>query len=217
MKFHILSIIYIMLLTIVLTYVTINICILSEGYMSINYAILGILSYDSYTGYDIKKIIQDSTFMYWSGNNNQIYKSLIELLDEGLVTGKVQYQESSPSKKIYTITDEGLKKLKNWVLSESNLPEFKNMFLVQLAWSDLLSSEELNELLTKYENDIKTQIIMQKEKRVRDVFKPNRTSREFHLWDLIYDNIISSCENELSWIQKTRRIINSIEGDQNGL
>lgn len=179
--------------------------------MSINYAILGILSYNSCTGYDIKKIIQDSTFMYWSGNNNQIYKSLVELLDEGLVTGKVQYQENSPSKKIYTITDKGLTELKNWVLSEPNLPEFKNMFLVQLAWSDLLSSEELNELLTKYENDIKTQIIMQKEKRTRDIFKPDRTEREFHLWDLIYDNIISSYENELSWLQKVRIIIDGIE------
>lgn len=181
--------------------------------MSINYAILGILSYNSYTGYDIKKIIQDSTFMYWSGNNNQIYKSLIELLDEGLVTSEIQYQESSPSKKIYTITDKGLKELKNWVLSEPNFPELKNMFLVQMAWSDLLSSEELNELLTKYENHIKTQIIMQKEKKSRDAFKPNRTTREFHLWDLIYDNIISSYENELSWIQKVRKIIGSIEGD----
>jgi len=187
---------------------------LLEVNMSINYAILGILSYKSYTGYDIKKIIQDSTFMYWSGNNNQIYKSLIELLDEDLVTSEIQHQESSPSKKIYTITDKGLIKLKNWILSEPSLPEFKNMFLVQMAWSDLLSSEELNELLAKYENDIKTQIIMQKEKRVRDAFKPNRTTREFRLWDLIYDNIISSYENELIWIQKVKRMLISTEGGE---
>ena len=70
--------------------------------MSINFAILGILSYKPMTGYDLKKIIQDSTFMPWSGNNNQIYRSLTKLLDEGLVTNEVLHQESSPTKRFIT-------------------------------------------------------------------------------------------------------------------
>lgn len=67
--------------------------------MSINFAILGILSSKSLTGYELKKIIQESPFMYWSGNNNQIYKALAEMLATGLVTNEVQQQEGSPSKK----------------------------------------------------------------------------------------------------------------------
>lgn len=177
--------------------------------MSINYAILGILSYKSLTGYDLKKIIQDSPFMYWSGNNNQIYKSLVELLEEGLVTNEVHHQESSPSKKIYTITEAGLAELKEWVLSSPEPPEFKKMFLVQLAWSDQLNAEEMNSLLSSYENEIRMQMLMQQEKKRRDTFSPDRTSREVHLWDLIYDNIISSYENELNWIQKVRKEISN--------
>jgi len=67
--------------------------------MLINYAILGILSCKSMTGYDIKKVIQNSTFLYWSGNNNQVYKSLTELLNKGFVTNVVKHQEGSPTKK----------------------------------------------------------------------------------------------------------------------
>lgn len=62
-----------------------------------------------------KKMIEDSSFMHWSGNNNQIYKSLVQLLEDGWVTHEVQHQESSPSKKIYTITDKGLAELRNWL------------------------------------------------------------------------------------------------------
>ncbi len=63
--------------------------------MSINHAILGILSCRSVTGYDLKKIIQESPFMPWSGNNNQIYKALVEILEEGFVTHEVRHQEST--------------------------------------------------------------------------------------------------------------------------
>ena len=44
--------------------------------MIIDYAILGLLSWKPLTGYDVKRVMQDSPFLYWSGNNNQIYKAL---------------------------------------------------------------------------------------------------------------------------------------------
>lgn len=173
--------------------------------MSISHAVLGILSYKSLTGYDLKKIIQESPFMYWSGNNNQIYKSLVELLDEGLVTSEVHHQASSPSKKVYTITPEGLGELKEWVLSAPEPPELKNTFLIQLAWADLLQEDELNTLLSAYENQIKMQIILQKEKQRRGTFSPARSNREIYLWDMIHENIIQSYENELIWLEKLRQ------------
>ncbi len=172
--------------------------------MSINHAILGILSCKPLTGYDLKKIIQDSSFMYWSGNNNQIYKSLVELLDQGYVTNEVYHQESSPSKKVYTITKEGVSELKEWVLSSTEPPESKKHFLVQLAWADQLLPEELNTLLSDYENQIKIQILMQKEKHRRGTFSPARSPREIFLWDMIHENIISSYESELIWLEKLR-------------
>ncbi len=173
--------------------------------MSIQLAILGILSWKPSTGYELKKIFEDSSFMYWSGNNNQIYKALTNLEDEGFVTNKVIHQENSPSKKIYTITDEGLKELKNWLLSSPEAPEIKKTFLVQFAWSDMLSNEKLAELLSKYENEIKLQLIMQKEKYRRSLHSPNRSTRESLIWEMISDNIISTYKNELSWVHETRQ------------
>ena len=75
--------------------------------VTIDYTILGMLSWRPMTGYDMKRMMQDSPVMYWSGNNNQIYKALVQLLDMGYVTNEVQYQESAPNKKVYSITEVG--------------------------------------------------------------------------------------------------------------
>ncbi|NRR03391.1 DUF4180 domain-containing protein [Brevibacillus sp. RS1.1] len=173
--------------------------------MSIQLAILGILSWKSSTGYELKKIFEDSSFMYWSGNNNQIYKALISMENEGFVTNDVVHQDNSPSKKIYTITEEGLKELRKWLVSSPEAPEIKKTFLVQLAWSDMLSNQELSEVLSKYENEIKLQLIMQKEKYKRALHSPNRSTRESLIWEMISKNVISTYNNELNWVRETRQ------------
>ncbi|HWR62392.1 MAG TPA: DUF4180 domain-containing protein [Clostridia bacterium] len=173
--------------------------------MSIKYAILGLLSWKPFTGYEMKKVFEESSVMYWSGNNNQIYKTLIQLLEEGLVTGEVQHREASPSKKVYTITGDGLAELKKWLVSPPEAPEFRKPFLVRLAWADQLNNEELNELLLKYENEIKLQLLFNQEKNRRGINSPRRNSREAFLWDMISDNLISSLNNELDWVQEVRK------------
>ncbi|MVO98263.1 DUF4180 domain-containing protein [Paenibacillus lutrae] len=173
--------------------------------MSIQLAILGILSWKSSTGYELKKIFEESSFMYWSGNNNQIYKALMNLENDDFVTSEVVHQDNSPSKKIYTLTEEGLKELKKWLVSSSEAPEIKKTFLVQLAWSDLLSNQELSEILSKYESEIKLQLIMQKEKYRRALHSPNRSRRESLIWEMISENIISTYNNELNWVRETRQ------------
>jgi DNA-binding PadR family transcriptional regulator len=157
------------------------------------------------TGYDIKKIMQDSSYMHWSGNNNQIYKALVELLEDNLVTGEVEYQDKSPAKKVYTITEKGRKKLKEWSRSEPEPAELKKAFLIQLAWADILDEDELYKLLKDYETEVSLQLIMNREKiRRGGAFKP-RSEREELLWKLIDENILSSYQIELDWIRKAIR------------
>lgn len=96
--------------------------------MSISFAILGILSWKPSTGYELKKVFQESSFMYWSGNNNQIYKALLQMQNEGLVNPEVIHQDSAPSKKLYRITKEGLDELKNGYCHPQKLLNLKRRF-----------------------------------------------------------------------------------------
>jgi len=46
--------------------------------MTIQFAVLGLLSGKPSSGYELKKVFEDSPYLYWSGNNNKIYKSLLD-------------------------------------------------------------------------------------------------------------------------------------------
>jgi PadR family transcriptional regulator, regulatory protein AphA len=173
--------------------------------MDIKYAILGFLSWRSFTGYDIKKIIADSTGFYWSGNNNQVYTSLVQLHRDGLVTSEIQYQERYPSRKVYSITDQGRKELKSWVQSAPEPAQIRKSFLVQLAWADQLDPAEMDRLLEKYEYEVKMQLMMLKEQIKRgSTISPARTPREKYLWEMISRNYILAYETELGWVKEVR-------------
>ncbi|QJD82095.1 DUF4180 domain-containing protein [Cohnella herbarum] len=186
--------------------------------MSITNAILGLLSCQSATGYDLKKIIQDSPFMPWSGNNNQIYKVLVELLDDGFVTNETHHQEGAPSKKIYTITAEGLAELRRRILLPAEPPEFKKTFLLQLAWANSLTSEELSVLIDNYEQEIRAQMLLLKEQNSRaTAWSPQRSDREATIWNMIHMNLISSYENELRWTQHLRETLFQVQKEDKKL
>ena len=172
--------------------------------MSIHYAVLGILSYRPMSGYDLKKIMQDAPFLPWSGNNNQIYKTLVELLDAGFVTNEVQHQESSPSKKIYTITEAGAAELRRLGGAEPEPPEFRKLFLVQLAWANALSDEEVASLLDKYEAELDAQLQLHEEQHRREGFVPRRNAREIVVWNAIHENVMEFYRNERRWVERLR-------------
>ena len=172
--------------------------------MDIQHALLGLLSWQPFTGYDLKKLISRSDLFYWSGNNNQIYNSLITLYREGLVDQQVQQQESLPAKKIYTITEAGRAELRRWLLSDPELPEFRNHFLIQLAWAEPLSAEEMDALLGKYEAEIAVQLRMRRTQAGSPAASPNRTEREKYLWEKIAENLSAAYQHELDWVRQVR-------------
>ncbi|RPJ36720.1 MAG: PadR family transcriptional regulator [Chloroflexi bacterium] len=168
--------------------------------MAIEHAILGLLSWRPLSGYDLKKKFADSLALPWSGNNNQIYNSLVRLHEDGLVTQEIQYQENLPARKVYTITDKGRADLRQWVLTTPELPELHSPFLIQLAFTGVLTDEEIDGLLAKYEDEIDLELRMQQEKARRVSETPDRSPREAFLWKKIVENRLDSYQHELDWV-----------------
>jgi len=174
--------------------------------MDIKYAILGFLSWKPYTGYDLKKVMTGSLVFYWSGNNNQIYTTLVQMHKNGLVTIEVQPQERFPARKVYSITEKGKIELEKWVASSPELPQLRKSFLVQLAWANSLKQEELETLIDQYENEVKMQSLMIEENERRQTGpNPTRSKREAYIWKMIARNYLRSYQTELDWIQELRR------------
>ncbi len=166
--------------------------------------ILGFLSWRPQTGYDLKKLIAESEILPWSGNNNQIYKTLLELHRAGLVTVEVEQQEALPARKVYSITPVGQTELRQWVRSEPEAPGFRNGFLIQLLWADQLSAAELTDLLDRYEREVNLEVVRVQEILRRRRGSPDRTSRETYLWSMLHENRIRGYQAELDWLRDLR-------------
>jgi PadR family transcriptional regulator, regulatory protein AphA len=170
---------------------------------TIHYAILGLLSERPMTGYDLKKKMQGSLYMYWSGNNNQIYKALLQLSSNGLLKSEIQHQDGAPSKKICFITDKGRAELQEWIYStQPEVPEFRKPFLIQMAFAGKLKPVQIEEVLLKYKDELNSQLIMQQEKQRRIKDTKNHTKQEKFIENMIFDNIFKFYQSELEWAQK---------------
>ena len=79
------------------------------------FAVLGLLTYGSLSGYDIRRIYAQSLGNFWSESYGHIYPILKRLDDEGLATREVQRQAGRPDRHVYTITDKGREELHHWL------------------------------------------------------------------------------------------------------
>ena len=173
--------------------------------MSIKYVILGYLSWQPRTGYDVKKIIAESETLPWTASNNQIYKALVELHKDAWVTKEIEDQVGAPNRHVYTITEEGVQALGDWVRSKPEPPQTKKAFLNQLMWADSLDAGELDELLESYLNAVGEKLFFVRVQADRKPNMPDRTDREKYLWDMINKNWIMQYEEELKWIREIRQ------------
>lgn len=184
--------------------------------MTLDYAILGLLSWQPFSGYDLKKVFEESPVYYWSGNNNQIYRTLLDLHRDGLVTQEVIPHENLPARKVYRTTPQGEALLRQWLLSTPELPQRKHAFLLQLGWADRLSSTELDILLARYQEEMQALAVIARARSSNSPHHPARTARERLLWQAIGANWVLFYENEVSWAQSLRTQLQVLEIDHKG-
>ena len=96
------------------------------------YAILGILGRGPRSGYDIKKLTDQSTRYFWAENYGNLYPTLKKLEQEGLVSVTRQPREGKPERKVYAITAAGKAVLAAWLSAPTEPSGHRNELLLKL-------------------------------------------------------------------------------------
>ncbi|MHB1949322.1 MAG: PadR family transcriptional regulator [Gammaproteobacteria bacterium] len=96
------------------------------------YALLGFLSMQDATGYDIKKQMEHSTNYFWRETDSSIYPILKQLLEEGMVSCKIGNEDSGKPKKIYSITEDGYREFLDWLDESPVLEQQRNELLLKV-------------------------------------------------------------------------------------
>jgi DNA-binding PadR family transcriptional regulator len=120
--------------------------------LSLQNAILGLLTYKPMTGYDLKQVFDKSINYFWSAHLSQIYRELTTLENKNCVTSQIELQEGKPDRKLYSITTTGKKKFRDWlmkfptVLSTPNRDEF----MVRVFFASRIPPQELKFQLQRF-------------------------------------------------------------------
>jgi len=108
----------------------------------LKFALLGLLKYDSKTGYELKQTMDKSTGHFWHAKQSQIYTTLKKLEEDKFVISHPEPQESRPDRRVYAITESGEKALQEWLLQPmTRLDTTKQLLLLKLFFSGKLEKE----------------------------------------------------------------------------
>ena len=98
------------------------------------FALLGMLTLEPMSGYDIRKTVDASIAHFWNESYGQIYPMLNGLAAEGLVTCKTD-RKARRNRQVYSITAKGRAALERWLIEPPGRQLVRNQLLLKLFFA----------------------------------------------------------------------------------
>lgn len=113
------------------------------------FAILGLLSWQPMSGYDIKKLVEMGLSHFWNESYGQLYPTLNEIVTEGLAR-KSSRSRGKRARHVFTITPKGRREFQAWLAQPTDPPRVRNEFQLKFFLSSRRAPRDAIGLLTDY-------------------------------------------------------------------
>ena len=173
--------------------------------MSLPHLILGLLSDQPMSGYDLNKAFQQGVQHFWTVDQSQIYRALYKLDEQGNVEVEHIQQTDNPDKKVYSVTKAGETMLEDWLKAPIDGSPVREGWLGQIHFADHIDDAALIQNLTLYrqEVDLRYQALSTlREHILRDVGDVTKLPRRYRLRLLTLDYGIEVHEFHLGWFDR---------------
>jgi PadR family transcriptional regulator AphA len=110
------------------------------------YVILGMVSREARSGYEIKALVDETTRFFWAASYGQIYPELKRLAEAGLLEG-ADAPRGERKRTVYAITAGGEAALKEWLRQAPATYEMREEGLLKLFFAGVLPRAEAAEIL----------------------------------------------------------------------
>lgn len=171
--------------------------------MSLRHAILGLLAVRPMSGYDLKKVIDETVGHFWTADQSQIYRTLAGLVDDGFASRRTVVQDERPNQHVHTVTDLGVNALDEWLASPFQPPSIREPFLARLFFADRMTAEEVRSLLETRRREVREQLATLETIAVPNVVPENITEIAYTLRSATLENGIAHARAELGWLDAT--------------
>jgi PadR family transcriptional regulator AphA len=96
------------------------------------YAILGLLSIEPMSGYDIRRNLEESLSYFWSESYGQIYPALKRLEAARLIAPVKRAAPEARRRRLYALTPQGRARLRAWLAEPPKPQPPRNEFLLKI-------------------------------------------------------------------------------------
>lgn len=105
------------------------------------FAVLGMLSTGERSGYDLKKDFERRMGHFWAESVGQIYPTLRQLLDEGLVSARPGTGSGNRHRTLYSLSAAGRERLHDWLRKPPEREQVRNEILLKLYFGPELGAD----------------------------------------------------------------------------
>ena len=116
------------------------------------FALLGMLTIQPMSGYDIRKTIEASIAHFWSESYGQIYPMLKDMAHEGLVRCRAD-RKAPRNRQVYAITSAGREVLRGWLGEKPSRQPVRNELLLKLFFGRNTPAEVSRKQLEGYRRE----------------------------------------------------------------
>ncbi len=171
-------------------------------------AILGLLAEKSRHGYEIEKVIEERGMRAWTEIGfSSIYYLLNKLEDKGLIESKIVEVEAAPSRRVYSITDEGNKVLQKKVKELLSEPvKLISPLDLGIAHIPILKPKEIVECLSNYIKSLEKNI-----DALEEMLHKNEAYGAPYFVIALFSRPLAHLKTEKSWLEEFIRTIEEKE------
>ena len=181
--------------------------------MSLEYAILGFLNYRPLSGYDLKKVFDNSVRHFWPADQSQIYRTLARLAEHGYVAQETYRGVDRPDRKEYRITPAGQEALHAWLLNPLPSQDLRIAELIQVFFAGQLSDQQALALFERLAAAARATLAAydQIPQPAEADTQTAGMQRERFCWSLTLEYGVMSAQMDLAW---SEGVIARIKGGQ---
>ncbi len=174
--------------------------------------ILGLLSHEELTGYEIKKRMDTALKYFWGASYGSIYPTLSDLVGRGLAD-KREERENNRNKLIYTITDAGRDYLKAWLKAPAERDELRYETLLKLFFGNESGEEQAIVHIEAFREKTETELayLLKAQQALKACLDEDETHK-YYLLTVEFG--IKTCRAYLEWCGEAKKTFENQEKKQ---
>jgi DNA-binding PadR family transcriptional regulator len=167
--------------------------------------ILGLLSHEELTGYEIKKRMDTTLKYFWGASFGSIYPTLSDLVNRGLANKKEDI-DTKRNKIIYTITDDGRNYLRKWLTLPVEKDELRYETLLKLFFGNEQGTAQAISHIEAFQDKIEKELpYLSKAEEVLKGKLNDDTTHKYYLLTVEFG--LKTYQTYLEWCEEAKKLL----------